>query len=91
MLLFAVRLNRALFTPEFCQLLDEAEETYRTESAGHRLPFIAFKQVPWHHYSRLAVEQSQLVPRSPFLDNELVALAYRAPPELATVAAPRCS
>ena len=78
------RLNRALFTPEFCQLLDEAEETYRAESVGHRLSFIAFKQVPWHHYSRLAVEQSQLVPRSPFLDNELVALAYRAPPELAT-------
>jgi asparagine synthase (glutamine-hydrolysing) len=81
-------LNRALFTPDFCQLLDEAEETYRTESAGHRLSFIAFKQVPWHHYSRFAVERSQIVPRSPFLDNELVALAYRAPPELAMSPAP---
>ena len=78
------RLNRALFTPEFCHLLDQAEETYRTESAGNRLSFIAFKQVPWHHYPRLAVEQSQLTARSPFLDNDLVALAYRVPRESAT-------
>jgi asparagine synthase (glutamine-hydrolysing) len=78
------RLNHSLFTPEFCLLLDQAEETYRTESRGCRLSFVAFKQVPWHHYGRLAVEQSQLTVRSPFLDNELVALAYRAPRDLAT-------
>jgi asparagine synthase (glutamine-hydrolysing) len=78
------QLNRHLFTPEFSQLLNDAEETYRAESVGHRLTFIAFKQVPWYHFARLAIEQSQLVPRSPFLDNELVALAYRTPPAIAT-------
>ena len=62
--------------------MDEAAETYRSEAAGHRLSFIAFKQVPWHHYARFSAEKSQLTPRSPFLDNELVALAYRAPREL---------
>jgi asparagine synthase (glutamine-hydrolysing) len=77
------RLDRGIFTPEFDRLLDQAAQTYYEESAGHRLSFIAFKQVPWHHHSRLSVEQSQITPRSPFLDNELVALAYRAP---ATVA-----
>lgn len=82
------RLDRSVFTPEFCMLLDQAEETYRSEAAGHRLSFIAFKQVPWHHFGRLAVEQSLLTPRSPFLDNDLVALAYQAPAELATSAAP---
>lgn len=82
------RLDRSVFTPEFCTLLDQAEETYRAESAGHRLSFIAFKQVPWHHYARLAVEQSLLTPRSPFLDNDLVSLAYRAPADLATSPAP---
>ncbi len=82
------RLDRSVFTPEFCELLDHAEETYRAEAAGNRLSFIAFKQVPWHHFGRLAVEQSLLTPRSPFLDNDLVALAYRAPAELATSAAP---
>ena len=76
------RLDRTLFTPEFCQLLDQAEDTYRRESNCRRLSFIAFKQVPWHHHARFAAERSQLTPRSPFLDNELVALAYRAPQEL---------
>jgi asparagine synthase (glutamine-hydrolysing) len=80
-------LDRSLFTPEFGRLLDEAAETYRQEAACHRLSFIAFKQVPWHHYARFAIERSQLTPRSPFLDNELVALAYRAPSEL--TASPR--
>lgn len=82
------RLDMTLFTPEFRQLIKQAADTYRTEATGHRLSFIAFKQVPWHHYARFAAEQSQLTPRSPFLDNELVALAYRAPRELAGGAAP---
>lgn len=82
------RLDRTLFTPGFNGLLDEAEATYRTEAACHRLTFIAFKQVPWHHYARFAVEKTQLTPRSPFLDNDLVALAYRAPAALAASPAP---
>jgi asparagine synthase (glutamine-hydrolysing) len=76
------RLDRTLFTPEFNTLIDAAAETYRAEARCHRLSFIAFKQVPWHHYGRLSIERSQLIPRSPFLDNDLVALAYRAPGEL---------
>ena len=78
------RTDRSLFTPEFNRLLDEAAVTYRAEAACHRLTFIAFKQLPWHHQARFAVEKSQLTPRSPFLDHELVALAYRAPGELGT-------
>jgi asparagine synthase (glutamine-hydrolysing) len=70
-----------LFTPEFSRLRQEAANTYATESRGHRLSFIAFKQVPWHHYGRLSIEQSQVTMRSPFLDNELVRLAYQAPAE----------
>lgn len=73
------KLDRTLYTPEFNRLIDGAEETYRSEATGHRLSFIAFKQVPWHHYSRYSVEKALLTPRSPFLDNDLVGLAYRAP------------
>lgn len=82
------KLDLSLFTPEFCRLIETANETYRNESAGNRLSFIAFKQVPWHHYARHAAERSQLTPRSPFLDNELVELAYRVPPALSTDAQP---
>lgn len=71
-----------LLTPDFSSLLSNAAETYAAEARGNRTSFIAFKQVPWHHYSRLSVEQSQLTLRSPFLDNELVRLVYRAPKEM---------
>ena len=73
------RVDSSLFTPEFEKLLVEAEATYREERNCARLSFIAFKQTPWHHYARLSVEQSQLILRTPFLDNELVSLMYRAP------------
>ena len=75
-------LDRSLFKPGFAQYLDEAASYYATESRDAVLSFIAFKQVPWHHYARFALEQSQLTIRSPYLDNELVALAYQAPAEL---------
>jgi asparagine synthase (glutamine-hydrolysing) len=78
------RLDRRCYTPEFCALMDEAVATYEAERRCRTLTFIAFKQVPWHHYARFAVERSEILPRSPFLDNELVALAYQAPEELGT-------
>jgi asparagine synthase (glutamine-hydrolysing) len=77
-----------MFSSDFLPQLAAAAGAYAEESAGNRLSFIAFKQVPWHHYARLAVEQSQISVRSPYLDNELVALAFRAPGESATSQAP---
>lgn len=70
--------------PAFTGLVAAAATTYAAELAGRRLSFIAFKQVPWHHFCRFSVEQSQVAVRSPFLDNELLELAYQAPPELRT-------
>ncbi len=67
----------------FRPFVHSAADTYQDEARGqHRVSFIAFKQVPWHHYSRFSVEQSQLTLRSPYLDNELVALMYQASPEV---------
>lgn len=59
-----------------------AAGTYAAERTGNATSFIAFKQVPWLHYARMAVEHSQLMLRSPFLDNDLVPVAYQAPPGL---------
>ena len=80
--------HEEVLEPAFANMVREAQTTYRSESQCHRLTFIAFKQVPWHHYSRLSVEQSQLTMRSPFLDNELVSLMYQAPPDLAVSKVP---
>ena len=79
-----IRLDSALFDPGFAHHVDAAFGTYGVETGGNPLSFIAFKQVPWHHYCRLALEHSQLTIRSPYLDNELVRVVYRAPVEVAT-------
>jgi asparagine synthase (glutamine-hydrolysing) len=69
------------FEPRFAQAMEEASQAWRTLRAAHdALGFVVNCQVPWHHHARLSLEQSQLTPRSPFLDNELVALMFRAPP-----------
>lgn len=66
----------------FAQLVRNASLTYQAELEANRLSFVVFKQVPWHHYSRLSLELSQVTLRSPFLDNDLVALAFRVPRSL---------
>ncbi len=74
--------NENLLEPEFARLVRAASATYDREREGHKVSFIAFKQVPWHHYPRFAVECSQLRLRLPYLDNNLVSLMYQAPPDL---------
>jgi asparagine synthase (glutamine-hydrolysing) len=68
-----------LFQPDLLSYIDAAKAAYSHLAHGHALSFIAFRQVPWHHYGLLALEQTQLSVRSPFLDNELVQMAFRAP------------
>jgi asparagine synthase (glutamine-hydrolysing) len=72
-----------LFDPEFAELIQQTNVTYQSEYQCHKVSFIAFKQVPWHHYSRISVEQSQLTMRSPYLDNDFVSLMYQASTDLA--------
>jgi len=76
------RLFSHLFQEEFQAELQRAAKTYEEERAGSRMTFILFKQVPWHHYSRRSLEANLLQPISPFLDNDLAALAYRCPASL---------
>ena len=66
-------------SPDMEGALRQASETYGRIALERKLSFIAFRQVPWHHYARYSIEQSQLTVRSPFLANDLVSLAYRVP------------
>jgi asparagine synthase (glutamine-hydrolysing) len=81
-------LSPELYGSDYLASGETAAATYRQERADRLISFIAFKQVPWHHTSRLSVERTQLTMRSPFLDNELVRLMYRAPADLAVSAQP---
>lgn len=60
-----------------------AAATYFQELQGHKLSFTAFKQTPWYMCSKFSVERSQLSLRMPYFDNEIVALSYQAPLDLA--------
>jgi asparagine synthase (glutamine-hydrolysing) len=71
---------KGLFTGWFEKHIIDAADTLRIHHQDHRVSFAAFKQAPWHHYNRLALEQSQLTLRSPYLDNDLVGLMFKAPP-----------
>ena len=68
-----------LFRPEFVAYVQQAKGTYAGLLGRHVLSFIAFRQAPWHHHGLFSLEKTQLSLRSPYLDNELVRTAFRAP------------
>ena len=68
-----------LFQADFLQYIDTARTTYGTLVQGHPISFAVFRQAPWHHYGLLALEQTQVSVRSPYLDNDFVKMAFRAP------------
>jgi asparagine synthase (glutamine-hydrolysing) len=74
-----VRPRGGVFRPEFDSRIREAEDTYAGITRGHPLSFAVFRQCPWHYYGILALEQTQLTLRSPYLDNDFVKTVYRAP------------
>lgn len=71
--------DAGLFHEDVLSSIRQATETFESLLGGHPVSFAAFRQAPWHHYGLLALEQTQLSLRSPFLDNDLVRVAYRAP------------
>jgi len=72
-----------LFASDLLPHLAEASETYSRITDTHPLSFAAFRQAPWYHYGLLALEQTQLTMRSPFLDNDVVRTTFRAPESVA--------
>jgi asparagine synthase (glutamine-hydrolysing) len=68
-----------VFHDDVAASFGRARETYDSLLGGHPVSFAAFRQAPWHHQGLLALEQTQVSLRTPYLDNELVRAAYRAP------------
>lgn len=68
-----------LFHSDFSPYFRQASDTYSGLLQGHPLSFAVFRQAPWHHYGLLALEQTQLSLRSPYLDNDFVRTVFRAP------------
>jgi asparagine synthase (glutamine-hydrolysing) len=71
-----------LFKGDLVSSVRRAYGTYAAIRQSHPVTFAAFRQSPWYHHGVLALEQTQLTVRSPFLDNDFVAAVYRAPVSL---------
>ena len=64
---------------EACRDAVASEVQQASGSSVHPVTFSAFREIPWSLFGLLAAGRSQLTFRTPYLDNDLVALAYRAP------------
>ena len=74
-----VRPDSGLFSQGFLPFIQAASDTYERVLQGHPVSFAVFRQAPWHHHGLLALEQTQLSLRTPYLDNDLVRTVFRAP------------
>jgi len=71
-----------LFHPDLNKYVQESEQTLLNLKAGDKVSFAVFKDAPWHEYGRIAVEQSQVTYRTPYMDNDFVKLMYQAPDDV---------
>jgi asparagine synthase (glutamine-hydrolysing) len=78
-----VGISLDLFNPDFQRSLSAQSRELRSADE-HPITFAAFREIPWNIFGSIAACRSQITFRTPFLDNEIVALAYRAPAAIRT-------
>jgi asparagine synthase (glutamine-hydrolysing) len=73
-----LRLSPRLVNPEFHGPIN-ASIQQMSEGSRHPVTFAALQDIPWNLFGNLAAGRSQVGFRSPYLDNEIVALACQSP------------
>jgi asparagine synthase (glutamine-hydrolysing) len=68
-----------VYSEEMIPYCKQALSTFAAIKRRHEVSFSAMEEVPFHLYGKLALAQSQLIVRSPYMDNRLVSLVYRGP------------
>jgi len=71
---------QGLLEPSVLAAASAAAQTFEATRIQHPVTFAAVQGIPSFLYGRLAAAQSELTLRTPYMDNELVALMHRAPP-----------
>ena len=74
-------LTSDLINAEFNRTLNALSQSV-VNSNGDRVTLAAFREIPWNLFGSLAAGRSQTIFRTPYLDNQIVALAYQAPENL---------
>jgi asparagine synthase (glutamine-hydrolysing) len=71
-----LQLERHLLSPALVPLIDSVKSPL---ASHHPVTQAAFMEIPWHLFGTLAAARSELTFRTPYLDNHLVELAFKAP------------
>lgn len=74
-------LNPAVFQPEQVRAVQAISEQLVAEKT-HPDTFAIFKEIPWNLFGNMAAGRSLVTFRTPYMDNEIVALAYQMPSSL---------
>ena len=80
----SITYRRGFLGDDIGRLVEQLPSYTNTNPGGNSLTGVVTEEIPWHEYARVAVEQSQLVLRTPYMDNELVKLMYQAPKDSRT-------
>ncbi len=78
----SARISPQLTNPEFHRNTNSLAGGELAKGEVHPVTFAAFREVPCNIFGSVAACQSQVIFRTPYLDNEIVALAFRAPEKL---------
>jgi asparagine synthase (glutamine-hydrolysing) len=73
-----LRLSSRLVNPDVRQSVNSLTRDWRGNDQ-HPVTFTAFREIPERRFGTPAASRSQLTFRTPYLNNEIVALAYQAP------------
>jgi asparagine synthase (glutamine-hydrolysing) len=69
-----------LLQPSLRALVEQLPSYADMNPNGHPLTRVVCEEIPWHEFGRVAIEQSGITLRTPYMDNELVKLMYQAGP-----------
>ncbi|MDZ7331657.1 MAG: hypothetical protein ONB31_06735 [candidate division KSB1 bacterium] len=72
-------IDPSLIHPDFQPFMELANDALLDYANQSHLSFILQCEIPWFWATATVTEISQVMVRSPFLDNELIELLYRAP------------
>jgi asparagine synthase (glutamine-hydrolysing) len=68
-----------VFSDGALRLIREGAQTYTAIRECHPVSFAAFRQGPWYMHGNLALEETQVTMRTPYLDNDFVRAVFRSP------------
>ena len=73
-----LHLARRLVNPDLAETVSSCTGNW-SRNGEHSVTFAAFRETPELRFALVSASRSQVTFRTPYLDNEIVALAYRAP------------